>query len=160
MCIRDSSCNTPQYAAIRQQVVTQPGQVKAQVVERTDKRTLQRFVLDNVQEGTMVYTDEAKACEGLLHHESVKHSVSEYVNGMAHTNGLESFWALLKRGYHGTYHKMSPKHLARYVNEFATRHNLRDLDTLKQMQHLAAAMVGRRLCYRELTDEERVHLQQ
>ena len=134
--------------------------VKAQVVERTDKRTLQGFVLDNVQEGAMVYTDEAKAYEGLLHHESVKHSVSEYVNGMAHTNGLESFWALLKRGYHGTYHKMSPKHLARYVNEFATRHNLRDLDTLKQMQHLAAAMVGRRLCYRELTDEERVHLQQ
>ena len=80
-----------------------------------------------------VYTDEAAAYKGLPNHETVKHSVSEYVNGQAHTNGMESFWGMLKRGYHGTYHRMSPKHLQRYVNEFSGRHNIRPLDTIQQM---------------------------
>ena len=61
---------------------------------------------------------------------------SEYVNGQAHTNGIESFWALLKRGYHGTYHHMSPKHLDRYVGEFAGRHNDRSSNTIDQMVHI------------------------
>ena len=83
-------------------------------------------------------------------HETVKHSISEYVNGMAHTNGIESFWALLKRGYHGTYHHMSDKHLGRYVSEFAGRHNARDADTTKQMSRLVDNMVGKRLKYTSL----------
>ena len=83
-------------------------------------------------------------------HETVKHSISEYVNGMAHTNGIESFWALLKRGYHGTYHHMSEKHLGRYVSEFAGRHNSRDADTIEQMSKIAERMVGKRLRYRTL----------
>ena len=83
-------------------------------------------------------------------HETVKHSVSEYVNGMAHTQGIESFWALLKRGYHGTYHHMSEKHLDRYVSEFAGRHNDRRADTIEQMQAVVAGMVGKRLMYRDL----------
>ena len=62
------------------------------------------------------------------------------MNGQAHTHGIESFWALLKRGYHGTFHKMSRKHLHRYVTEFAARHNLRSLDTLEQMQVMARSM--------------------
>ena len=80
----------------------------------------------------------------------MKHSVSEYVNGMAHTNGIESFWALLKRGYHGTYHHMSEKHLGRYVREFAGRNNIRDLDTIDQMTMLARGMIGKRLRYTDL----------
>ena len=59
--------------------------------------------------------------------------------GMAHTQGIESFWAALKRGYHGTYHKMSEKHLDRYVSEFAGRHNHRPLDTIDQMSAMANA---------------------
>ena len=59
---------------------------------------------------------------------------------MVHTNGIESFWALLKRGYIGTYHKMSVKHLHRYVTEFAGRHNVRSLDTIQQMAALALGM--------------------
>ena len=98
----------------------------------------------------MVYTDEHGSYQGLENHETVKHSVSEYVNGMAHTNGIESFWALLKRGYHGTYHHMSEKHLNRYVNEFAGRHNVRPLDTLEQMKRITAGLVGKRLQYSEL----------
>ena len=85
-------------------------------------------------------------------HETVKHSVSEYVNGMAHTNGIESFWSLLKRGYHGTYHHMSEKHLGRYVGEFSGRHNDRPSDTIDQMQAMACNMVGKRLRYRDLVD--------
>ena len=126
------------------------GKVSARVVERTDKPTLQGFVYEHAADGAKVYTDEASAYTGLPNHETVKHSVSEYVNGMAHTNGVESFWSMLKRGYHGTYHRMSPKHLQRYVNEFAGRHNIRNLDTIDQMAHVVAGMVGRRLLYRDL----------
>ncbi len=69
---------------------------------------------------------------------------------MVHVNGVESFWSLLKRGYHGTFHKMSPKHLHRYVHEFAGRHNTRDWDTVDQMNTVVTRMVGRRLMYRSL----------
>ncbi len=62
----------------------------------------------------------------------MKGSVTEYVNGQAHVNGLESFWASLKRGYHGTHYHMSAKHLARYVAEFCGRHNRRPLDYRSQ----------------------------
>ena len=83
----------------------------------------------------------------------VKHSVKEYVKGQAHTNGIESFWAMLKRGYMGVYHRMSIKPLHRYVNEFAGRHNLRELDTIAQMSVLAAGMGGKRLRYQDLIAE-------
>ena len=128
------------------------GKVIAEVVKGTDKRTLQGFVRNRTKEGAKIYTDEHGAYRGLPNHETVRHSVSEYVNGQAHTNGVESFWSMLKRGYHGTYHRMSPKHLQRYVNEFAGRHNIRSLDTLQQMEHVVAGMVGRRLLYKDLID--------
>ena len=109
--------------------------VAAKAVESTDKETLQGFVKDWADLQATVYTDDASAYETLpFEHESVKHSVSEYVRGKAHTNGVESFWSMLKRGYIGTYHKMSPKHLDRYVKEFSGRHNLRLADTLEQME--------------------------
>ena len=124
--------------------------VKATVVERTDAPTLQGFVNDYRADGATVYTDDHRSYIGLDDHETVKHSVSEYVNGMAHTNGIESFWATLKRGYHGTYHHMSEKHLGRYVTEFAERHNDRPLDTIDQMKQLTQGMVGKRLEYKDL----------
>ena len=68
-----------------------------------------------------------------------------------HTNGIESFWALMKRGYHGTYHKMSPKHLQRYVDEFSGRHNIRRLDTVMQMIVIVQMMEGKSLTLKELT---------
>ena len=63
---------------------------------------------------------------------------------------MESFWSMLKRGYHGTYHHMSPKHLDRYVSEFAGRHNDRESDTIDQMTNMAQGMVGKRLRYKDL----------
>lgn len=126
-------------------------QVSARVVEQTDSQTLQGFVAEHAEPDATVYTDDAKAYQGMpFEHESVKHSVGEYVREMAHTNGMESFWALLKRGYQGTYHKMSPKHLHRYVNEFSGRHNVRDNDTVDQMAGIVADMVGKRMTYDEL----------
>ncbi len=83
----------------------------------------------------------------------MKHSVREYVRGKAHTNGVESFWSMLKRGYIGTYHKMSAKHLDRYVKEFSGRHNLRLADTLEQLELTMLRMVGKRLRYKDLKQD-------
>ena len=96
----------------------------------------------------MVYTDEASAYTGLPRdHETVKHSVAEYVRDQAHTNSMESFWSMLKRAYKGTFHKFGPKHLHRYVNEFAARHNIREEDTLEQMVAAVLGMDGKQLKY-------------
>ena len=128
--------------------------VSAAVVDNTDAKTLQDFVGDHAAKGATVYTDDHGGYQGLpFEHETVKHSVSEYVRDQAHTNGIESFWATLKRGYHGTFHHISPKHLHRYVNEFATRHNMRPKDTEAMMAETVARMVGKRLMYRELVAE-------
>ncbi len=125
--------------------------VAVQVVRSTDAETLQGFVMDHAGEGATVYTDDAGAYEGLpFQHQSVKHSVGEYVNGMAHTNGIESFWSMLKRAHKGTFHKISPKHLDRYVQEFAGKHNIRESGTLVQMRDTVARLVGRRLLLRDL----------
>ena len=72
------------------------------------------------------------------------------MRGQAHTNGIESFWAMLRRGYQGTYHKMSPKHLERYINEFSGRHNVREADTIDQMEAAVTHMIGKHLAYRTL----------
>ena len=127
--------------------------VAVQVIEHTDKATLQGFVDEHANPGAMIYTDGATAYEGRERHEKVRHSVGEYVRGQAHTNGVESFWAMLKRGYHGTYHRMSPKHLDRYVNEFAGRHNIRCKDTIEQMKEIVRGLDGKRLRYRELVGQ-------
>lgn len=125
-------------------------QVQATVIERTNQATLQGFVTERIEAGTKVYTDEHGGYIRLSNHESVKHSVSQYVNGMAHTNGIESFWALLKRGYYGVYHKMSVKHLSRYVREFSGRYNQRPFDTIDQMAMVARGLAGKRLSYADL----------
>lgn len=124
--------------------------VQATVVERTNQETLQGFVNAHREDGATVYSDEHGGYIGLEHHEVVKHSAGEYVKEQAHTNGIESFWSMLKRGYVGTYHHMSIKHLNRYVNEFSGRHNTRPLDTIEQMGCIAQGLVGRRLKYQDL----------
>jgi len=128
------------------------GKVSAKAVPGTDRATLQSFVRERVEPGATLYTDEAAAYHGMreYRHEAVNHSVGEYVRDMAHTNGIESFWAMLKRGYQGTFHHFSEKHLQRYVTEFAGRHNIRPLDTIDMMECLADGMVGKRLRYKDL----------
>ena len=126
--------------------------VTAKTVEGTDAATLQGFVRERVEPGPTVHMDEAAAYKGIpgVTREAVTHSVGEYVRGMAHTNGMESFWAMLKRGYQGTFHHMSPKHLDRYIGELAGKHNIRDADTVDQMAYVARHMLGKRLRYRDL----------
>ncbi len=126
------------------------GRVRARVVTSTNAATLQGFVRRNSEQGTRTYTDEARAYSGLPRHQSVSHSTGEYVKDRAHTNGLESFWSLMKRGYHGTYHKISPKHLGRYVSEFQGRHNWRPLDTIQQMTLMVRCSEFKRLDYKIL----------
>ncbi len=127
------------------------GQVSADVVPDLSKATLQPFVEARTVPGAKVYTDEWWGYRDLPNREAVRHGVGQWVNGQAHTNGLESFWSMLKRSYHGVHHHMSPKHLARYVHEVATRQNLRELDTRDLMGEIAARMIGRRLTYGKLT---------
>ena len=125
--------------------------VAARVVENTDGPTLKGFIGEHAAPGATVYTDEASAYQGMpFDHEAVNHSAGEYVRGMAHTNGIESFWSMLKRGYQGTFHHFSEKHADRYVAEFAGRHNIREADTEDQMAMVAKKMIGKRLRYREL----------
>ena len=118
--------------------------------DQTTQAALEAFVHAHAQPDAWVYTDEHGGYFGLDHHESVCHSAGEYVRGDIHTNGIESFWATLKRSYYGTYHHWSVKHMNRYVTECAERQNVRPLDTIDQMKYLTQGMVGKRLAYREL----------
>ena len=127
------------------------GKVSAEVVDDTGRHTLQGFVFSNTLPGAEVYTDEHSAYDGLRNHTAVKHGAGQFVRGLAHTNGVESFWSLFKRGYHGTFHKISIKHLDRYVSEFAGRHNIRGLDTIDQMSSIARGLDQKRLRYSDLT---------
>ena len=127
--------------------------VAARPVERVDTPHVAGFVAKKTKPGATVYTDEANVYNQLgawFDHETVNHSIGEYVRGQAHTNGMESFWSMLKRGYQGTYHKMSPKHLQRYVTEFAGRHNVREADTIDQMETAFTHMIGKHLAYSAL----------
>ena len=125
-------------------------QIRAEVVPETTKATLRGFIRRHVVPAADLYTDDAYAYRGLARHNAVRHGIGEYVRGPVHTNGIEAFWSIFKRGYHGTYHQMSPKHLDRYLAEFTRRHNLRPLDTIDQLRAITRGMVGKRLRYREL----------
>ncbi len=125
-------------------------QIRAKVVRGTDLHTLHNFVTRLTEQGAKVYTDEHPSYNHLPNHEVVKHSARQYVDGMAYTNGIESHWAMLKRGYYGVYHRMSFKHLQRYVSEFASRHNNRRFDTEEQMGKMVRGLAGKRLRYTDL----------
>ena len=127
-------------------------QIRANVVASTDAGTLHGFVATHTKPGSTVYTDEHGGYRGMVDrdHEAVNHGVGEYVRGMAHTHGIESFWSMLKRAHKGTFHKISPKHLDSYVQEFAGKHNIREADTLDQMVSIVRAMLGKRLKYEQL----------
>ena len=128
------------------------GKVRAFPVARTDKISLQSAIVENVRRGSAIYTDGHPGYEGLpgYVHETVRHALGEYVRGKVHTNSIESFWSLMKRGYVGVFHYMSDKHIARYVEEFAARENTGH-GTLANLNRILDGAVGRRLSYKELT---------
>ena len=126
--------------------------VVAHVIGRPDKPTIHDFIRNHSLPGVSIYSDNALAYRDLhdYRHEAVNHGVGEYVRDQCHTNGMESHWALLKRGINGTFHHLSAKHLQRYINEFAGRHNIRPADTLMQMGLIAKGLAGKRLRYKDL----------
>ena len=127
------------------------GRVKAVMTDRVDAPTLHGFIRRNVTFGAKVYTDDHRGYLGLnphYDHESVKHSIGEYVRDQAHTNGIESFWALLKRGYYGVFHHFTWKHLPLYLAEFEVRFNLNG--TGRRMDSVLESVAGRRLTYKDL----------
>ncbi len=135
-------------------VERETGYIVAKPIEDTKKETLEGFIQDTVEEGSTVYTDGHKSYAGLkklgYEHTAVKHSANQYVLGMAHTNRIESFWSLMKRGVTGVHHWVSVKHLPAYIDEFATRSNLRKGGTLYFMCFIAKNMSGKQLSYSQL----------
>ena len=126
--------------------------VKARVVESVNAESIGDFVGEHVAPGATLYTDSATSynrLDGIENH-AVNHSVGEYVRDTVHTNGVESFWSMLKRANKGVYHKISHKHLHRYVADFAGKHGIRPMDAIAQMAALVDGMNGKRLKWREL----------
>lgn len=117
--------------------------VSAEVVPNTSAKTIQGFVHDRIEPDGQVYTDNASPYQSFENHETVTHSHMEYVRGPVHTNGVESFWSLLKRAHVGTFHKFSEDHLHRYAAEYSGHHNMREKDTLAQMAEVACRMFWR-----------------
>ena len=121
--------------------------ISAQPVPETTMLRLENFIESKTSKDSVKYTDENPSYNRLSNHESVRHSVGEYVRGQAHVNGMESFWSMVRRGYDGVYHHISEDHLHRYINEFAGRHNVRSMDTIEMMGQVAENMIGQRLTY-------------
>lgn len=132
------------------------GKTRARVVPNSSAREIHRFMHRHVEYGSTVHTDEHggyRRVGGLFYtHETINHGAGEYRRGNVTTNGIESVFAVLKRGLHGVYHHVTPKHLGRYVNEFAFRLNEGDVKrhTLDRLNSFIRAAAGRRLTYAEL----------
>lgn len=134
-------------------VLERGGQVRASVIQDTSQRTLTGHVGAHVEKGATVYSDAHKGYTPLWRnyiHDFVDHT-TQYVNGRVHTNGIENFWSLLKRGIHGTYVSIAPEHLFRYVDERCFTYNTRDLTDLGRFSAVLGAVAGKRLTWAELT---------
>jgi transposase-like protein len=136
-------------------ILERGGKVVTKVVDNTKKKTLQKEVRDHVLAGSALFTDALKSYDGLdeFQHEVVDHAV-EYVRGEVHTNGLENFWSLLKRGLKGTYVSVEPFHLFRYLDEQAYRYNNRRMTDAERFDIAVKGIVGKRLTFDQLTGKK------
>ena len=133
-------------------MVQRDGKLKAMKIPNTTTETLSREIIKNVKEGAKLYTDEYtsyKSLQRVYDHQTVKHSKSEYVRGRVHTNTIEGFWSILKRGIFGVYHFTSKKHLQLYVDEFVFRYNSRTITEAKRF-NLLLTNTENRITYKEL----------
>lgn len=127
------------------------GRVRAHVVEDRTREVLHSLAAEHIAEGSTLMTDEWGPYTGTdFQHEVINHAV-EYVNGLVHTQGIENFWSLLKRGLGGTYISVEPFHLFRYIEEQAFRYNNRKMTDAQRFDIAARGMVGKRLTLAELT---------
>ena len=133
-------------------MVERGGKLSAKAIENTTRETLSREIINTVKEGTKLYTDEYasyKSLQRIYDHSFVKHSRRQYVKGNVHTNTIESFWAILKRGIFGIYHFTSKKHLQLYVDEFVFRYNSRHTTEAIRFNSLLTNLENR-ITYKEL----------
>jgi transposase-like protein len=126
--------------------------VRIKIVDNTRKKALQSEIREHVLAGSALFTDALKSYNGLdeFQHEVVDHAV-EYVRGEVHTNGLENFWSLVKRGLNGTYISVEPFHLFRYLDEQAFRYNHRKMSDGERFDIMVRQIVGKRLTWNQLT---------
>jgi transposase-like protein len=144
----------PKDKAIVFGMVERGGKVRAGHVPSRQSEDLQPLIREAVEAGAAIFSDELKSYEGLsdeYKHAVINHAI-EYVNGNTHTNTIENFWALLKRGLHGTYISVEPFHLFRYIDEQAFRYNNRnDMNDADRFSAAVSQITGKRLTYAELT---------
>jgi transposase-like protein len=132
------------------------GRVIAKPIAAADTANIHRAIHLRIEVGSTLHTDEAAAYGGIgglfFNHETVNHGAGEYSRNGVTTNSIESVWAVLKRGLHGVYHHASPKHIGRYVDEFAFRLNDGNVKvrTLDRLNSFVTACAGRRITYKEL----------
>jgi transposase-like protein len=140
-------------------MVERNGKVRAFHVDGRRKKDLQEAIRENIEAGTALFTDELKSYDGLAEdydHAVVNHAI-EYVNGNVHTNTIENFWSLLKRGLHGTYISVEPYHLFRYIDEQAFRYNNRkDMNDADRFSAVISQITDKRLTYKHLTGKDEV----
>ena len=124
--------------------------VRTTVVPDRKKKSLQAEVRKHVEAGSAIYSDSLKSYEGLndFEHQVIDHAVA-YVDGKVHTNGLENFWSLLKRGLSGTYVSVEPFHLFRYLDEQTYRFNNRKMTDAERFDLAVQGMVGKRSTHRQ-----------
>jgi transposase-like protein len=142
--------------AIVSAVLERHGEVRAKVIPNRRKKAIQAHVREHVEAGSTVYSDELKSYDGLdeYTHQVINHAET-YVNGQIHTNGMENFWALLKRGLKGTYVSVEPFHLFRYVDEqVLPLQQRKDMTDAERFELLCTKITGKRLTYDELIAKE------
>jgi hypothetical protein len=132
------------------------GRVKAQVVENRTKSVIHPLVNEHIAPGSTLVTDEHGGYRGTDFQHAIINHAMEYVNGQVHTNGIENFWSLLKRGINGTYVAIEPFHLDRYLDEQMFRYNNRatkkqNVTDSDRFSLAVSQIVGKRLTYAELT---------
>ena len=147
---RSTKTKTPVFA-----LVERGGEVRAMKVSTVSGKTVKDIIRKNVSKDATIMTDQFPIYNGLdkefAGHEVVDHGIGEYVNGNAHTNTLEGWFALLKRGVTGTFHHVSEQHLDRYVDEFAFRYNRRDITDAERAFQAIKKVGGKRLMYKTPT---------
>ena len=134
-------------------IVKRGGQVCTVVVDNRKKRTLHQEIDKHVEAGSALYSDDLRSYDGLAGkyaHQVIDHAVA-YVDGQVHTNTMENFWCLLKRGLSGTYVSVEPFHLFRYLDEQAYRYNNRkDATDFDRFKTAASQIVGKRLTWNQV----------
>lgn len=132
--------------------VERGGRVTTSILKGTTTEDIHEFVTGNINPQSNLYTDDHSGYRGLddYKHISVNHSGREYVKGNAHTNTIESFWSLLKRGHYGIFHTISEKHLHRYLAEYEARWNMGKMKSSERVDALLESTSGLRLDYKRL----------